>query len=250
MAEKYVVTLRKGGCGKTTTAVNLAACLQLAGKRTLLVDLDPQANATISVGINPLDLKLSINDLFTSIDVQPPDVILTTSYGLSVLPSHPDLAKTEAGMQATQVGMLRGMLGPVEDQYDYIIIDTPPSESYLSVAALAYGDWVLIPVQAHFLATQALAQAMQDVQRVRQGLNPGLKVRGILFTMVNARTNISKAVLDEVRSRYPEYVLPIEVGFSIRHVEASLAGVPMVIFDPNHPGSIAYKELAEVVLHG
>src|SRR5664280_745305 len=120
MAEKYVVTLRKGGCGKTTTAVNLAACLQLAGKRTLLVDLDPQANATISVGINPLDLKLSINDLFTSIDVQPLDVILTTSYGLSVLPSHPDLAKTEAGMQATQVGMLRGMLGPVEDQYDSV----------------------------------------------------------------------------------------------------------------------------------
>jgi len=250
MAEKYVVTLRKGGCGKTTTAVNLAACLQLAGKRTLLVDLDPQANATISVGINPLDLKLSINDVFTSIDVQPPDVILTTSYGLSVLPSHPDLAKTEAGMQATQVGMLRGMLGPIEDQYDYIIIDTPPSESYLSVTALAYGDWVLIPVQAHFLATQALAQAMQDIQRVKQGLNPGLKIRGILFTMVNARTNISKAVLDEVRSRYPEYVLPIEVGFSIRHVEASLAGVPMVIFDPNHPGSIAYKELAKVVLHG
>lgn len=250
MAEKYVVTLRKGGCGKTTTAVNLAACLQLAGKRTLLVDLDPGANATICVGINPLDLKLSINDLFTSINVQPMDAILTTSYGLSVLPSHPDLAKTEAGMQATQVGLLRGMLGPIEDRYDYIIIDTPPSESYLSVAALAYADWVLIPVQAHFLATQALAQAMQDIQRVRQGLNPGLKVRGILFTMVNARTNISKAVLDEVQSRYPEYVLPIEVGFSIRQVEASLAGEPMVIFDPNHRGSIAYKQLAEVVLHG
>jgi len=169
---------------------------------------------------------------------------------LSVLPSHPDLAKTEAGMQATQVGMLRGMLGPIEDRYDYIIIDTPPSESYLSVAALAYGDWVLIPVQAHFLATQALAQAMQDIQRVRKGLNPTLNVKGILFTMVNARTNISKVVLEQVRSAYPEYVLPIEIGFSVRHVEASLAGKPMVIFDPNHPGSIAYKELAKVVIHG
>jgi chromosome partitioning protein len=250
MAEKYVVTLRKGGCGKTTTAVNLAACLQMAGKRTLLVDLDPQANATISVGINPLDLKASINDLFTSIDVQPADVIVTTSYGLSVLPSHPDLSKTEAGMQATQVGVLRGMLGPIEDQYDYIIIDTPPSESYLSVAALAYGDWVLIPVQAHFLATQALAQAMQDIQRVRKGLNPTLNIKGILFTMVNSRANISKAVLEQVRSAYPEYVLPIEIGFSVRHVEASLAGVPMVIFDPSHPGSIAYKELAKVAIHG
>ena len=250
MAEKYVVTLRKGGCGKTTTAVNLAASLQLAGKRTLLVDLDPQANATISVGINPLDLKTSINDLFTSIEVQPMDVIVTTSYGLSLLPSHPDLSKTEAGMQATQVGVLRGMLGPIEDQFDYIIIDTPPSESYLSVAALAYGDWVVIPVQAHFLATQALAQAMQDIQRVRKGLNPGLNVRGILFTMVNSRTNISKAVREQVLSVYPEYVLPMEIGFSIRHVEASLAGEPIVILDPNHPGSIAYKELAEVVIHG
>jgi chromosome partitioning protein len=250
MAEKYVVTLRKGGCGKTTTAVNLAACLQLAGKRTLLVDLDPQANATISVGINPLELKLSINDLFTSIDVQPADVIVTTSYGMSVLPSHPDLSKTEAGMQATQVGVLRGMLGPIEEQFDYIVIDTPPSESYLSVAALAYGDWVLIPVQAHFLATQALAQAMQDIQRVRKGLNPALNVRGILFTMTNPRANISKAVLADVGSKYPEYVLPIEVGYSVRQVEASLAGEPIVIYDPNHAGSVAYRELAEVVLHG
>ena len=250
MAEKYVVTLRKGGCGKTTTAVNLAACLQVAGKRTLLVDLDPQANATISVGIDPLELKLSINDLFTSIDVQPMDAIITTSYGLSVLPSHPDLSKTEAGMQATQVGVLRGMLGPLEEQFDYIVIDTPPSESYLSVAALAYGDWVLIPVQAHFLATQALAQAMQDIQRVRRGLNPGLNVKGILFTMINPRANISKAVLADVRSKYPEYVLPIEVGYSVRQVEASLAGEPIVIFDPNHAGSVAYRELAEVVLHG
>jgi chromosome partitioning protein len=250
MAEKYVVTLRKGGCGKTTTAVNLAASLQLAGKRTLLVDLDPQANATISVGINPLDLKTSINDLFTSIEVQPMDVIVTTSYGLSLLPSHPDLSKTEAGMQATQVGVLRGMLDPIEDQFDYIIIDTPPSESYLSVAALAYGDWVVIPVQAHFLATQAPGQAMQDIQRVRKGLNPGLKVRGILFTMVNSRTNISKAVREQVLSVYSEYVLPMEIGYSIRHVEASLAGEPIVILDPSHPGSIAYKELAEVVIHG
>jgi chromosome partitioning protein len=250
MGQKYVVTLRKGGCGKTTTAVNLAAALQLAGKKTLLVDSDPQANATICVGIDPRALKLSINDLFTSIDVQPMDVIVTTVYGLSVLPSHPDLSKTEAGMQATQVGLLRGMLGPIEDQYDYIIIDTPPSESYLSVAALAYADWVLLPVQAHFLATQALDQAMQDIQRVQRGLNPGLKVKGILFTMVTQRTNICKAVIDDVRSKYPEYVLPIQVGMAIRQVEASLAGEPIVISDPNHPGSIAYRKLAEAVING
>lgn len=109
---------------------------------------------------------------------------------------------------------------------------------------------MLIPVQAHFLATQALAQAMQDIQRVRRGLNPGLNVRGILFTMINPRANISKAVLADVRSKYPEYVLPIEVGYSVRQVEASLAGEPIVIFDPDHAGSVAYRELAEVVLHG
>jgi chromosome partitioning protein len=248
--ERYVITLRKGGCGKTTTATNLAASLALAGKRVLLVDLDPQANATISVGHDPMALRCSIYDLFTSMSFTTREVIMGLPYRFDILPSHPSLAKVEAGMQATQVGVLKGMLAPVEQDYDYIILDTPPSESYLSVAALAYADRVIIPVQAHYLATQALDQALQDVQRVRQGLNANLRIKGVIFTMVNTRTNVSKIVLDDVRSHYGEYVLPIEIPFSIRQVEASLAGVPMVLFDPRAPGSQAYMDLAEVVMNG
>lgn len=249
-AKTYAVTLRKGGCGKTTTAINLATALFLMGKKVLLVDLDPQANATLSVGIDPVNLKFNINDLFTSIDLSPSDVIVQTSFGMDVIPSHPDLAKTEAGMQATQIGVLKGFLGPLEDEYDYIIIDTPPSENYLSIASLTYSQYVIIPLQAHFLAIQALTQAMEDINHVKKGLNPNIKIRGILFTMVNLRTNISKSVISEVKEKYGDLVFPMEVAFSIRHVEATLAGIPIVIFDPKHQGSITYKKLAEVIANG
>jgi chromosome partitioning protein len=250
MSESYAITLRKGGCGKTTTAVNLAAAIGLKEKHVLLVDLDPQANATLSVGIDPMNLKHSINDLFTSIDVLPQDVVVKTDFGLDIIPSHPDLAKTEAGMQATQIGVLNGILGPLEEDYDYIIIDTPPSESYLSIAALAYAEFVLIPLQAHFLAMQALTQAMEDVAKVKKGLNPKIKIKGILFTMVNNRTNIAKSVIAEVKEKYSELIFPVEISFSVKQVEATLAGIPMVLFDSNHQGSIEYKQLAEVILNG
>ncbi len=132
MARKIAITLRKGGSGKTTTAVNLATALHLMGKRVLLVDLDPQASATLAVGIDPTTLPKNINHLFTTIDTTPQEVIMTTGFGLPLLPSHPDLAMTEGGMKAmteggmkaTQVGVLRGILEPLEDEYDIIVLDT------------------------------------------------------------------------------------------------------------------------------
>jgi chromosome partitioning protein len=138
----------------------------------------------------------------------------------------------------------------LEEKYDYIIIDTPPSESYLSIAALTYAEFVLIPLQAHFLAMQALTQAMEDVERVKKGLNPKIKIKGILFTMVNPRTNIAKSVMAEVREKYSDLIFPVGISFSIKQVEATLAGIPMVIYDPNHQGSIEYRQLAEVILNG
>ena len=245
MARKIAVTLRKGGSGKTTTAINLAAALHRLGKRTLLVDLDPQANATLAVGLDPLRLAKHADHLFTTIDTQPGEVVTATAFGLSVLPAHPDLAHTEAGMKATQVGMLRGLLEPLDPAYDVIVIDTPPSESYLTVNALAAADEVIIPLQAHYLAMQGLAQALTQVEQVKRGLNPGLRVAGILPVMVNARTRISRLVLEEVGRTYPELLYPISIDFSVKHIEASLAGEPIVVLDPDHQGSVAYRRLAE-----
>ncbi len=245
-ARKLVVTLRKGGSGKSTTAVNLATALHIRGKRVLLVDIDPQANATLAVGIDPTTLTKNINHLFTSIDTMPGDVVTRTSFDLPILPSHPDLAQTEGGMKATQVGMLRGLLEPLEAAYDVIVIDTAPAESYLTVNALAAADEVIIPLQAHYLALQGLAQALTQVDQVRNGLNPKLKVAGILPTLVNARTNISKAVLEDVRHNYPELLYPIGIEYSVKHSEASLAGQPIVLYDPSHQGAVAYTRLADM----
>lgn len=245
MAHKIAVAIRKGGSGKTTTAVNLATALLLKGKRVLLIDLDSQANATLAVGIDPFTLEKHINHLFTRIDVTPEEVVTHTSFGLSLLPAHPDLSETENGMKATQVGMLRALLEPFEETYDVIVIDTPPSEGHLTVSALAAVDEVIIPLEAHYLAMQGLAQALTQIGQVRHGLNPKIKVAGVLPTKVNARTNISRIVLDEARNSYPDLLYPFTIDFSVKHIEASLAGQPIVLYDTSHPGAIAYTQLAE-----
>lgn len=250
MARIIAVTLRKGGSGKTTTAVNLATALHKKGKRTLLVDLDPQANATISVGINPLKLSKHINTLFTDINAKINEAIIKTSFGLPLLPSHPDLADTEAGMRATQIGLLKGLLEPIKDKFDFIVIDTPPAESYLTVNAMAVADEIIIPLQAHYLAMRGLQDAIEEIDQVRQGLNPSLKIAGILPTMVNNRTNIAKTVLEAVTESYGSYLYPFQVDFSIKHSEATLAGLPIVLYDPTHQGSLAYTQLANKVVKG
>ena len=153
-------------------------------------------------------------------------------------------------MKATQVRMLRPLLEPIDDSYEFIVIDTPPSESYLAINALAVAHEVIIPLQAHYLALQGLAQALTQIEQVHKGLNPDIHVAGILPTMVNARTNISKAVMDEVKAIYPHLLYPMEIVYSVKHPEASLAGQPIVLYDPTHQGSVAYMQLAERFVNG
>lgn len=250
MARKITISLRKGGSGKTTTAVNLATALHQRGKRTLLVDLDPQAHSTLSVGVDPLSQRVQINTLLTDAGVKPEGAIIKTGFGLSLLPAHPDLASTEAGMEATQVGVLGALLRPLDESFDFIVVDTPPAESFLTVGALAASDEVIIPLQAHYLAMRGLQDALEEIEQVKKGLNPSLKVGGILPVMVSNRTNIAKTVLEAVRRSHGRFLYPIQVNFSIKHAEASLAGLPIVIYAPKHQGSKAYLKLANLVIDG
>ena len=255
MAKTIAIPLRKGGSGKTTTAVNVASGLHKRGRRVLLVDLDDQANATMCVGINPFALEKSISTLFTDIAVQPQEVIVQTDFGLSVLPATQDLENVAAGMTATSVHGLKPILQELGDGYDYIIVDTQPGHSFLSLSALVASDYTLIPLQAHYLAMEGLARIMGDIQRVQhgdvvdswRGPNPHLRILGIVPCMVQ-NTNVSQLVIDKTRSDYPGMVLPIEIRLSVNFVNASLEGTPLVISTPNHPGALAYMDLVDLII--
>ena len=252
LARTIAVAMRKGGSGKTTTTINVAAALAKRGKKVLLVDLDPQANATVAVGINPLEIKHHIGNLLADSSIDPFDAPIKIDFGLEnfdfyVLPSHVDLAKLENGMGAADVHALKQTLEPLQRVFDYILIDTPPSESPLTISGLVAAEEVIISLQAHFFALEGLDMAMNQVDKVRSGLNKNLRVVGILPTMVNPRTNISRVIIADATKNYPNLVYPFSVDYSVRHPEATLEGKPIVVLDPTHSGAIAYQKLAEVL---
>lgn len=248
MANVFCICLRKGGSGKTTTAVNLAAGLHARGRRVLLIDLDDQANATMCVGINPFGLHYSVNTLFTDITVTPQDVIVHTDFGLAVLPATQELERTAAGMTAQSIGALRPVVEALDEEYDDIVIDTQPGHSYLSLSGLVAARWALIPLQAHYLALEGVARIIEDIQKVQHGLNKELHILGIVPVMVQQNTSIAQLVLTQARENYPHLILPIEIKLSVKFVNASLEGVPLVLAEPKHPGAQEYMELVDLVI--
>ena len=246
------VANQKGGVGKTTTSVNLGASLAEMGFRVLVVDLDPQGNATTGLGVNAREVEGSIYDVIMS-DVAVEDCIEPTSLkNLFVVPATIDLAGAEIELVPafSRELKLRRALHEIRDDYDYILIDCPPSLGLLTVNGLAAADDVLVPIQCEYYALEGLSQLIRNVSLVRTNLNPTLDVRGIVLTMYDARTKLADQVEQEVRRHFGRTVYLTVIPRTVRLSEAPSFGQPITLFDPTSRGAVAYRELAKEVSNG
>lgn len=251
MARIYTIVNQKGGVGKTTTAINLGAYLGYYGQRVLLVDIDPQANATSSLGIDKATVRNgSYEVLIRSVPIGP-QVLHNPRLKLSLLPSTQSLAGAEVELVEMQRReyRLREALHSILERYDYILIDCPPSLGLLTVNGLVAGsDGVIIPVQCEYLALEGLGQLTQTINRVRGGLFPDLEVRGVVLTMYDGRTRLATDVVGEVRKYFPDQVFEAVIPRSIRLAEAPSYGIPISIYAPESSAAKAYAALAREVL--
>ena len=247
------VTNQKGGVGKTTTSVNLGACLAYIGKKVLLVDIDPQGNATSGVGVEKGDVQQCIYDVLVD-DVDVRDTIKQSKVeNLSIIPATISLAGAEIELVPTisREVRLKKALEKVKDEFDYIIIDCPPSLGLLTINALTSSDAVIIPVQCEYYALEGLSQLLSTVRLVQKHLNHDLMIDGVLLTMLDARTNLGIQVIEEVKKYFQDKVYRTIIPRNVRLSEAPSHGEPIIIYDAKSRGAEVYLELAkEVVANG
>lgn len=249
MATVISVTNQKGGVGKTTSAVNIAYFLAKAGKTTLLIDFDPQGNATSGLGVDKQSLEATMSEVMLE-TVALADVIIPTKHkNLSLAPSTPHLANTEAELSQAErrFTRLKNAIATLED-YDFIIIDSPPSLSLLTVNGLIAANNVLLPVQAEFYALEGLGQLLETMKLVRKNMNPNLDLLGVLPTMMDSRTTLSNQVLEEIKKHFPGKVFNNSIPRNIRLAEAPSHGVPVGAYDRFSKGSRAYKAVTKEIL--
>ncbi len=253
MTKIYAIANQKGGVGKTTSVINICAYLAGSGRRVLLVDIDPQANATSGLGYDKYQVTLSTYHLLLESAALEAVRLIQTETKLDVLPAHPNLAGAEVEL-VNAIGReyrLRNVLEKVNGRYDYILIDCPPSLGLLTVNALtAARDGVLIPVQCEYLALEGLTQLTQTIELVQKYLNPQLQIRGLIMTMYDSRTNLSRQVVEEVRGHFPGKVFRTIIPRNVRLSEAPSYGQPISTYAPTSPGAIAYKVLTAELVKG
>ena len=248
MGKIIAVVNQKGGVGKTTTAVNLTAALTEAGRRVLLCDFDPQANATSGLGLNKKNLKYSVYDVIIN-QIPTEQAIQSTKYG-DVLPSSPDLAGAAVELLSipNPNSQLKAALERVQDKYDLILIDCPPSLELLTLNGLMAAEGILVPVQCEYYALEGLTDLMATLRMVKKRLNPRLEIFGVALTMFDGRTNFSSQVAQEVRRHFPGKVYANVIPRNVRLAEAPSHGLPVTVYDRNSRGAVAYRAMAEEIM--
>jgi len=247
MSKIIAVANQKGGVGKTTTAVNLSACLAVKNKKVLLIDIDPQGNTTSGVGVDKNTVGMSIYDVVIN-EVNIEDIIVPTKIkNLMLCPSNINLAGAEVELVSviSRETRLKAALEDIRSNYDFIMIDCPPSLGLLTVNALTAADTILVPIQCEYYALEGLSQLMNTVKIVQKHLNRNLSVEGVVLTMFDARTNLSIQVVDEVKRYFGNKVYRTIIPRNVRLSEAPSYGLPIILYDPKSKGAECYMDLAE-----